>query len=81
MKTPLQRARERRGLRQFEVAAEVGVDKSHYYRVEAGEARASADFAKRLARFFGPPLTRDEILFPEEYVRGLKAPRPRPASL
>jgi transcriptional regulator with XRE-family HTH domain len=69
MKTPLQLARERRGLTQSQVAAQIGMDRSYYGRIENGQFKAHADLAKKIAAFFGSPLTRDHVLFPEEYVK------------
>lgn len=54
---------------QGEVADAVGIERSHYTRVESARRGASAALAKRLAEFFGAPLTRDQILFPEEHIK------------
>jgi transcriptional regulator with XRE-family HTH domain len=74
MITPLKRAREDRKISQTQVAAAIGVDRSHYCRVEGGRAGASAAVAKKLSEFFKGKVTRLEILYPEDYVhaRGLK---------
>ncbi len=68
MQTPLKLARERRKMIQRDVALAVGIVRSHYGRVEAGLVGASPELAKRLCDFFGAPLTRDQILYPEEYI-------------
>jgi putative transcriptional regulator len=66
MITPLKLARERRGWTQGEAASCVGVGRSHFGRMEKGTAKPSAPVAKRIASLF-TELTRDQILFPEEY--------------
>lgn len=71
MITPLRRARERRKLTQLEVATAVNIERSYYSKIENAAEGVTAATAKRLAEFFGKPLTRDQILFPEEY------PQPR----
>lgn len=68
MITPLRLARERRKMTQREVASAVGIERSHYTRIESADHGVSAAVAKRLAEFFGAPLTRDQILFPEDYL-------------
>lgn len=68
MTTPLKLARERRHLSQSEVAEAVGIVRGHYGRIENRVVGASPAVAKKLADFFGEPLTRDQILYPEEYV-------------
>jgi transcriptional regulator with XRE-family HTH domain len=74
MITPLKRAREHRKISQTEVAAAIGVDRSHYCRVEGGRAGASAAVAKKLSDFFNGKVTRLEILYPEDYVHA-RGPR------
>jgi transcriptional regulator with XRE-family HTH domain len=80
MKTPLQLARERSGLTQAEAAAGIGMDRSYYGRIENARFKAHADLAKKIAVFFGLPLTRDQILFPEEYVDTRQEPQPQGAA-
>lgn len=66
--TPLRTERERRGLTASAVAAAVGATQSHYSKVEKSLAQASPDLANRLAKYFGNAVTRDQILYPEDYV-------------
>jgi transcriptional regulator with XRE-family HTH domain len=69
--TPLRAAREARGLTTYAVADAVGVNQSQYTRVENARSKASPELANRLAKFFGNVVTRDQILFPEDYAEGL----------
>jgi transcriptional regulator with XRE-family HTH domain len=69
MDTPLKQARLRRGLKQSEVAEAVGIGTSQFCRIERCTSGASRVIATKLAAFFGPDeLTREQILYPEEYV-------------
>lgn len=74
METPLKLARERRKLTRKEVAKAVGMDDSHYRRVENGEVGISAEKAEALAKFFYPELDEKEILYPERYAKALTQP-------
>jgi transcriptional regulator with XRE-family HTH domain len=77
MKTPLQLARERSGLTQAEAAAHMGIDRTYYSRIETGKCKGHPYMAKKLVAFYGAPLTRDEVLFPEEYVGTPLPPHPQ----
>lgn len=77
MGTPLRNERERLGLTTYDLAKAVGVNQSTIHRVESGKKRPSPDLADRLAKYFKNAVTRDQILFPEEYA--LAAPTPRKA--
>lgn len=66
--TPLRAERERRGLTASFVAEAVGATQSHYSKVEKALNAASPDLANRLAKFFGNAVTRDQILYPEDYM-------------
>jgi transcriptional regulator with XRE-family HTH domain len=68
MDTPLKRLREDRGISAEAVAVAVGVSQAAVSRVENGKAQASPRLADRLARYFGNAITRDQILYPEDYV-------------
>lgn len=68
MDTPLKQARLGRGLKQSEVAEAVGIGTSQFCRIERCTSGASREIATKLAAFFGPELTREQILYPEEYV-------------
>lgn len=65
--TPLKLERERRGLTADDVAVAVGVKQPTINRIENGRTRPSPELALRLVEFFGEPLTRDKVLFPEFY--------------
>jgi DNA-binding XRE family transcriptional regulator len=67
METPLKLARQRRGWSQAEAAARVGVERTFFGRMERNAVKASTVVARRIAAIF-TELTRDQILFPEEYV-------------
>ena len=68
MDTPLKRMREEKGLSAEAVAVAVGVSQAAVSRVENGKAKASPALADRLAKYFGNAMTRDQILYPEDYV-------------
>jgi transcriptional regulator with XRE-family HTH domain len=68
MPTPLRTAREKRRDSTRTVADAVGINQSQYSRVESGLRRPSPDLANRLAKYFGNAVTRDQILFPEDYA-------------
>ena len=59
--------RERRGISLGTLASELGSAKSHLSKVEHGHSQASPDLANRIAKYFGNEVTRDQILFPEDY--------------
>jgi transcriptional regulator with XRE-family HTH domain len=65
--TRLRAAREHKGFSQTFVAEGVGMTQSHLAKLEKGKVAASPDTATRLAKFFGGLVTREEILYPEEY--------------
>lgn len=68
MVTPLKRAREKKGMSAEELALEVGVSQAAISRVENGKAQASPRLADRLEKYFGREITRDQILYPEDYI-------------
>lgn len=72
--TPLASARERLGLSRSSLAVGLSIEYSHLYRIERGEAQCSPALARRIAEYFDGEVTRDQILFPEEYVDGKKKP-------
>lgn len=73
-RTPLHIVRSKRGHSTREVAEAVGVNQSQYSRVESGKRRPSPDLANRIAKHFGNEVTRDQILFPEDYLETGKRP-------
>ena len=64
--TPLKKLRESWGVTQRTVADSIGVDQSTYAKIEGG-AKAQADTAERIAKYFGSAITEQMILFPERY--------------
>jgi len=54
----------------------VGVNQSQYSRVESGKRRASPELANRIAKYFGNAVTRDQVLYPEDYEEVLNKPLP-----
>ena len=72
--TPLKIERERRKLSAEEVAKAVGVSQPTINRIELGRKRPSPELALRLEAYFGEPLNRDKILFPEFYAQPRKKP-------
>lgn len=65
--TALFRARQKRGLRQRDVANAVDIDQGYYSRIENGAA-VSPEIAERVAKFFGHEVTEMQILYPERYA-------------
>ena len=79
MPTPLKACREKRKLVSRHVAIELGITPSHYRRIEIGETAASPELANRIAKYFGNEVTRDQILYPEDYTdTGARKPTPAP---
>jgi transcriptional regulator with XRE-family HTH domain len=64
---PLIVARKHLGISQIAVARGVAVDKAHISRIEAGKMKASPALANQIEVFFGGIVTRDQILYPEDY--------------
>jgi putative transcriptional regulator len=59
--------RKRRGVSLAVVALEMNCDRAHLSRIERGQGQASPDLANRLSKYFEGEVTRDQILFPEDY--------------
>ena len=74
METPLKRERLTRGLSTADVATAMNVAHPTINRIENGRKRPSPELAKRLAQFFEGALSRDQIMFPEEYPVPAKKP-------
>ncbi len=72
--TPLKTERKKRGISTKDLAAAVGVQPPTINRIENGRMNPSLDLANRLAKHFGNAVTRDQILFPEDYVELGKKP-------
>lgn len=66
--TPLKKIRTSLAKSTYEMAKVIGINQSQYYRVEAGQSKASPALAKKIAEIFEGQITRDEILFPELHV-------------
>lgn len=67
-RTPLQKAREARGLTFQALADAVGLDHSTLVKIEQRLHGTRPSNADRLAKFLGNGLTRDQILFPNDYM-------------
>lgn len=67
MRTPLKIERERRGLSAESLARAVGVKQPTINRIENGRKRPSPDLANRLAIYLEGAVSRDQIIFPEDY--------------
>jgi transcriptional regulator with XRE-family HTH domain len=74
MATPLKLERVRRGWSTEKVASAVGVKLPTINRIENGKKRPSPELANRLAQHFENTVTRDQILFPEDYPEPRKKP-------
>jgi transcriptional regulator with XRE-family HTH domain len=79
MITPLKTYREKQKTPSRHVAIELNITPSHYRRVEIGETKASPELANRIAKYFGQAVTRDQILYPEDYME--QPPPKKPGSL
>lgn len=66
--TPLMIARERKGVSLGDMAKALKTSRGHLSRIERGERRPNLDLAKKISDFFATEITRDQILFPEEYA-------------
>lgn len=69
MQTKLRLLRKELKVSQQTVAEAVKIDVSHYSRVERGKIGASPDLADALSKckFFKGKITREQILYPEDY--------------
>jgi DNA-binding XRE family transcriptional regulator len=74
MSTPLKLARLKIGVTADGLARAVGVNQSTIARIENGKKRPSPELANRIALHFGNAITRDQILFPEDYMEKTKKP-------
>lgn len=68
MITPLRAARLKRGLSTAQLAIAVSVSSPTINRIENSTMRASPELADRIAKYFNNAVTRDQILFPEDYI-------------
>jgi len=68
MVTPLKTERLRRKVTVATLASAVGVQRPTISRIENGRMRASPPLANKIAQFFDQAVTRDQVLFPEDYV-------------
>jgi transcriptional regulator with XRE-family HTH domain len=67
MATPLKLERTKRGIGIPALAKEMGVAQPTINRIENGKKRPSPELAKKLSHYFDNAVTRDQIMFPEEY--------------
>jgi len=74
MITPLRAHRESLKLTSRQVAIALYITPSHYRRIEIRETKASPAVANKIAKYFGNAVTRDQILFPEDYHVALIKP-------
>jgi len=65
--TPLATIRKSRGLSLGDLSKMVDYDRGGLSRIERGIARPRPELANRLVTAFEGKITRDQILFPEEY--------------
>lgn len=68
MHTPLKAIRLRRNVTTQQLSDAVKVTQPTISRVENGRKRPSPDLANRIAKYFNGAITRDQILFPEDYA-------------
>lgn len=84
MPTPLKVERKRRGMTLEDLATAVGVKQPTICRIENASRKASPELADRIAKFLDNAVTRDQILFPKDYVSqdvsSAKPPRLKKAS-
>lgn len=64
MRKKLKHLRETRNLSVSEVAQEIGISESHYYKIESGLRNPKFTLAGKLARFFETNV--DELFFEED---------------
>jgi len=68
MITALKAARIKKKWTVPQAAAACGINKGNYYRIEMDQIGVGPDLADRIAKVFGNLVTRDQILFPKEYL-------------
>lgn len=61
-----------------ELARGVGITQSYIARLENGKSRPSLEVANRIARYLNNAVTRDQILFPEDYAVSDLPPKKTP---
>lgn len=76
MNTPLKVERIKREMTGESLAKAVGLTQSYITKLENGTQRPSPGIASRIALYLGNAVTRDQILFPEDYVAP-EQPSPR----
>lgn len=67
--SPLRTVRTAQGISTDDLALAMGVKPPTINRIENARFRPSPDLANRIAKYFGNKVTRDQILFPEDYMR------------
>jgi len=65
--TPLKAARLKKGWTVPQAAAEIRINKGNYYRIEMNQVGVGPALADKIAKVFGNLVTRDQILFPDDY--------------
>jgi len=66
--TPLRTIRVASGQTQGDVCRALAMDQGQYSRIERGVSTPSPELADRMAKHFGNAVTRDQILFPYDYM-------------
>jgi DNA-binding XRE family transcriptional regulator len=66
--TPLKKVRVEADIPTETLARAVGVRSQTINRIENAKSKASLDLANRIAKYFGNVITRDQILYPEDYM-------------
>lgn len=69
MNTPLKIERMKRKMSGEELGRAVGITQSYIARLENGKSHPSLEVANRLAKFLDNAVTRDQILYPEDYMK------------
>jgi transcriptional regulator with XRE-family HTH domain len=72
--TPLQLEREKRKLTKAKAAELCGVDRARYGRLESMASRPSPELADRIAKALENAVTRDQLLFPRDYMNASVTP-------
>jgi transcriptional regulator with XRE-family HTH domain len=75
MQTPLKIERMKRKMSGEALARQVGITQSYIARLENGKSHPSLEVANRIAKYLGNAVTRDQILFPEDYIQPEQPPK------
>ena len=64
----IKKVRIERNLTKAQAARLCGVDRARFGRLENMESMPSPELANRIAKVFGNAVTRDQLLFPQDYL-------------